>query len=102
MSETSKLVNENQGAISIIKLKESELLNHKAEVKKVAKIKEVLVKKNRILEDQKFQADHVRKGIRAANDARMAEIDKRKRDIETARKHLDDLSRERGNFSTIK
>jgi chromosome segregation ATPase len=95
MSETSKLVNENQTAMGVLKLKESELLNHKAEVKKVARIKEVLIKKNRILEDQKFQADFVRKGIRADNDSRMLEIDRRKREIESTRKNLDDLTRER-------
>jgi hypothetical protein len=96
MSETTKLVNENQSALATNRVKEAELLNHKAEVKKVARIKEVLVKKIRILEDQKFQADFVRKGIRANNDSRMAEIDRKKREIEATRKNLDDLTRERG------
>lgn len=95
MSETSKLVSENQSSMVVLKIKEAELLNHIAEVKKVARIKEILIKKNRILEDQKFQAEFVRKGIRADNDSRMAEVERRKRQIESTRKNQDDLTRER-------
>lgn len=61
----------------------------------MSKLKEILVKKNRFLEDQKVQADQSRKGLRADNDRLLAEIDRRKRQVEVTKKVIDDLVRER-------
>ncbi|KAL2911092.1 hypothetical protein HK105_209456 [Polyrhizophydium stewartii] len=102
MSQTSQLMDENETAMNELKLKEKELASHKAEVKKVTRIKEALLKKNRLLEEQKIQAEMERKAIRSENDALMVAVDRLHRQVEVMKKNIDDLSREKdilsGNF----
>ncbi|KAJ3366934.1 hypothetical protein HDU91_001646 [Kappamyces sp. JEL0680] len=95
MTLTTELMQENEIAFAELKIKEKELHNHKAEVKKVSRIKEALVKKSRALEETKLQEENERKVYRTYNDNLLATIDQRKRSVDSIKKSIDDLSRER-------
>eukprot|EP00842_Homolaphlyctis_polyrhiza_P000513 jgi/Hompol1/1462/HPOL_001881-RA len=99
MSQTSQLMDENETAINELRLKEKELANHKAEVKKVTRIKEILLKKNKLLEEQKLQAEMERRAIRSECDALMSSVNRLHRQVEVMKKNIDDLSREKDILS---
>ncbi|KAK6095254.1 hypothetical protein MT418_004699 [Batrachochytrium dendrobatidis] len=99
MSQTSQIMDENETTMNDLKIKERELANHRAEIKKVTRIKEVLLKKNRMLEHIKVQAELERKVIRAETDTLMVTVDRLHRQVESMRKNIDDLSREKDILS---
>jgi chromosome segregation ATPase len=95
LAETSRLNQENAVSKSVLKVKEDELLNHKTEVKKVIKMKDMLIKKNRQMEDQKLHADSARKAAREEYDALLLELENKKKNIESHKKVIEDLTREK-------
>jgi hypothetical protein len=100
MDLTKMLMQENQVALSEWKIKERELASHKAEVNKVNKIKDLLVNKSRILEEQKQSAENERRVHRETNEQLLREIDKIAKTVEGIKKNIDDLSRERDILQT--
>jgi hypothetical protein len=92
---TQEVFSINEESIAELKIKERELLSHKHEVRRVTKIKEAFLKKSRLLEEQKLQAENERKVHRANNEALNIDIEKRKKSVEVFRKTSDDLRREK-------
>ncbi|KAJ3055446.1 hypothetical protein HDU99_007564, partial [Rhizoclosmatium hyalinum] len=91
---TNQLMSENNELAKELKEREVKLHKNRVEVKKVNRTKEVLVKKNRLLEEQKVEAELERRTMRAENESRVQEIEKTKRAIDVVRKSIDDLQRE--------
>ncbi|KAJ3138154.1 hypothetical protein HK100_000087 [Physocladia obscura] len=91
---TAQIVRENEELVKELKEREAKLHKNRVEVKKVNKMKETLVKKNKLLEDQKVEAEIERKSLRAESQAKLIEIDKTKRSIDNTKKNVDDLVRE--------
>ena len=95
LTETSRLISENEELLRELKTKESNLAMNRSEVRKVNKIKEVLIKKNRVMEEQKVLAEHERKMLRQGNVELSNKIDRLKKEIEVEKKNIEDLTRER-------
>ncbi|KAJ3403745.1 hypothetical protein HDU80_003781 [Chytriomyces hyalinus] len=94
ISLTNQLIQENDTLAKELKEKEHILHKNKAEVKKVNRMREALTKKNRDLEDQRLDAEHERKTLRAENESKSALITTTKRSIDNTRKRIEDLQRE--------
>jgi hypothetical protein len=92
---TTQLIEENEALTKDLKVKEIELAKNKAEVKKVNKLRDALNKKNHAMEDQKVEAEHERRTLRAENETKLQEIERIKRSSDHVRKTIDDLTRER-------
>ncbi|KAJ3217661.1 hypothetical protein HDU67_007484 [Dinochytrium kinnereticum] len=92
---TTQLIEENSQLGRDIKVKEQDLSKTRAEVKKVNKIRDALVKKNRSLEDQRVEVEQERRSLRSRNDSTLQDIDRMKRAIDATKKAIDDLERER-------
>ncbi|KAJ3106624.1 hypothetical protein HDU97_005989 [Phlyctochytrium planicorne] len=92
---TSQLIEENAQLGRDIKVKEQDLSKTRSEVKKVNKIRDALVKKNRSLEDQRVEVEHERRNLRSKNDTTLQDIDRMKRSIDATKKAIDDLEREK-------
>ncbi|KAH6574765.1 hypothetical protein BASA62_002296 [Batrachochytrium salamandrivorans] len=97
--QTLQILNENETTQHDLNCRERELTSHRAEVKKVTRIKEALQKKNHILEDMKLQVEMERKAIRSHADELMIAVDRLRRQVETMRKNIDDLTREKDLLS---
>ncbi|KAJ3019476.1 UNVERIFIED_CONTAM: hypothetical protein HDU68_010648 [Siphonaria sp. JEL0065] len=94
ISLTNQLIQENDEFSKELKQKEIVLHKNRLEVKKVNRIKEALIKKNRALEEEKIEAEMERKKLRADNDAAVADLEKTHRSIDITKKAIDDLTRE--------
>ncbi|KAI9352585.1 coiled-coil domain-containing 147-like protein [Obelidium mucronatum] len=94
ISLTNQLIQENDELAKELKQKEIVLHKNKLEVKKVNRIKEALIKKNRSLEEEKIEAEMERKKLRADNEAAIADLEKTHRSIDLTKKAIDDLTRE--------
>ncbi|KAJ3413629.1 hypothetical protein HDV05_007773 [Chytridiales sp. JEL 0842] len=92
---TTQLIEENEALAKELKVKETELGKNRAEVKRVNRMREALNKKNKATEEQKLEAEHERRTLRAENEAKIREIENVKRATDHARKTIDDLIRER-------
>ncbi|KAJ3059052.1 hypothetical protein HDU98_004936, partial [Podochytrium sp. JEL0797] len=91
---SAQLIQENADLGREWKEKDIVLHKNKVEVKKVARVKEALTKKNKLLEEQKVEAELERRTLRAENESKSREIDRCKRAIDVAKKSCDDLVRE--------
>ncbi|KAJ3129075.1 hypothetical protein HK098_002667 [Nowakowskiella sp. JEL0407] len=92
---TNEIVEENQQMARDLKIKEADLLKNRNEVKRINKIKDTLIKKNRALEEQKTEADANRKELRAKNEAMLIEIENLRKNTEADKRIVDDLAREK-------
>ncbi|KAJ1328371.1 hypothetical protein BSLG_010103 [Batrachochytrium salamandrivorans] len=81
--QTLQILNENETTQHDLNCRERELTSHRAEVKKVTRIKEALQKKNHILEDMKLQVEMERKAIRSHADELMIAVDRLRRQTQT-------------------
>ena len=86
--EANLLTEENEQLFQQLKEKENDLAAHRAEIKKVSKIKEILIKRNRKLEETKVIAELERKTLRQSC------LDLTKK-VDAEKKKIDDLMRER-------
>ncbi|KAJ3206824.1 hypothetical protein HDU82_004278 [Entophlyctis luteolus] len=94
ISLSNSLVDGNNELAKELKYREIKLHKNNVEVKKVNKMRDALLKKNRGLEDQRTEVELERKTLRAENEAKLIEIEKTKRAIDFAKKGVDDLCRE--------
>lgn len=88
-------MSQNEVAMADLKVKERELNNHRSEVKKVNRIKDALVKKSRALEEEKLMEENERRVFRTENEGLSTQIDHRRRAVDTIKKTIDDLEREK-------
>ncbi|KAJ3223322.1 hypothetical protein HK099_001296 [Clydaea vesicula] len=93
---SSELAEENAQLQKDSKTKTQELAKLHNEVKKLNKIKDTLMKKNKLLEEQKSNLDSKRKECKTENDCYVTEIEKIRRQIEIYKKTMEDFSREKG------
>ncbi|KAJ3057197.1 hypothetical protein HK097_011202 [Rhizophlyctis rosea] len=96
MTLTSQLMEENAGLNTELKIREMELAKNRNEVRKVGRIKEALAKKIKLGEEQKLEAEMERKDIRALYETTLADIESTKHLVDSHKKSIDDLTRERG------
>ena len=94
LQETQDLAAANTEKLKILELKEKELAHDKDEARKVIKIKEAFIRKNRTIEEEKIQADLYRKSILADNNIVALEIEMVKRKMQLGQNAIDDLRRE--------
>ncbi|KAJ3334204.1 hypothetical protein HDU76_006576 [Blyttiomyces sp. JEL0837] len=101
---TGRLMEQNEELGRDLKIKEAELSHNKMEIKRINKLRDVLGKKNRQLEEEKGEAEHERRSLRAENDSKSYEIDRMKRAVDLTKKEIDDLMRERDilNLNSLK
>jgi chromosome segregation ATPase len=95
IAETSELVDINLHLSKELRKKENSVVKHKNEVRKIAKVREMLAAKNKSLDEQRADIELQRKTIRHFNENCMNENDQLKREIEIDKKTMDDLNRER-------
>ncbi len=88
-----------------VKQKGSELTKLHNEVKKINKIKEALLRKNKLLEQQKSEIEEERRIAKGESEQFIADIERVKHQIEVYKKTLDDFSREKdvidSNFAKV-
>ncbi|KAI8826923.1 uncharacterized protein EV422DRAFT_17575 [Fimicolochytrium jonesii] len=95
MELTSDLMEQNVLMASELRRREGQLEKNLSEVRKVAKIKDALVKKLQACEEQKLEAELERKDIRLECEGKLDTIEATKRQIDVHKKAMDDLTRER-------
>ena len=89
------MTDENEHMFQQLKEKESDLAIHRAEIKKVSKIKEALIRKNRKLEEAKVLAELERKELKQSIVELSKKVDEYKKHVDADKKNIEDLIRER-------
>ncbi|TPX45819.1 hypothetical protein SeLEV6574_g03638 [Synchytrium endobioticum] len=92
---TNILFQENALTAKELKAKEAEVSKTRLEMKRVKKLRDALIKRNRHLEAQKTLAEMNRQSIRERCDETAAECEQLRRENDASKKLLDELSRER-------
>lgn len=69
------------------------------ESKKITKIREILAKKIKGLEDKKHEIDNLRRDAKMANEGHVDEITRSRRQVDIYKRTLDDFERERSLIS---
>ncbi|TPX38261.1 hypothetical protein SmJEL517_g00202 [Synchytrium microbalum] len=92
---TNILVQENEFTAKEVRAKEMEQSKNRGEMKRVNKLREALVKRNRYLETQKTHAEQERKSVRELHDTTVEQCEVVKKDTDASKKIIDDLVRER-------
>ncbi|KAJ3089215.1 hypothetical protein HK102_006917 [Quaeritorhiza haematococci] len=94
-SSTVGLIEDNEVLAQDLKQKEADLTKNRNEVKKVNRIREGLIKKNKALEEHRGACELERKDLRAKNETTLQQTETLRRQIEMNKKVVDDLVREK-------
>ncbi|KAJ1551480.1 hypothetical protein HK096_010345 [Nowakowskiella sp. JEL0078] len=94
-AQTNEIADENEQIARDLKIKEADLSKNRTESRKMTKLKEALIKKNRALEVEKAEAEDDRKNMRTRNAATEIEIENMRKTTEADKKIVDDQSREK-------
>ncbi|KAJ1547620.1 hypothetical protein HK405_005363, partial [Cladochytrium tenue] len=100
ISESRQLSELIAGLERSVATKDAELTKARAEIRRVHRMRDVLVKKNSDLEERRTEAERERRELKAKLEERMADVDRVNRSIDQLRKSVDDLKREKDILHT--
>jgi|UniRef100_A0A7S4GFA4 chromosome segregation ATPase len=95
IQKNSQILADNQNLNAQLKLKDTEIVQVRAENAKQTKIKDAVLKRNKALEQSKDEVEEERNGLRSGIQAMEEDIAQAQKAAENDRKQMDDLTRER-------
>jgi DNA repair exonuclease SbcCD ATPase subunit len=96
IQHSHQLADENKLLEKDIGRKNQGLAKLHTETKKIVKIREILAKKIRALEEKKHDIDNQRRQAKMANEGQVDEITRARRQVDIYKRTIDDFERERG------